>query len=93
LLGGVSAVGPFAGLRATVGGFGAVVETVCPAAGFAAKGKEVELVAVLILAVAADRLEVFVRHLGEGFRGGTAITFADGDWGHGRKNEWVEDGG
>ena len=36
----------------------AVVETKCPAAGFAAEGEEVELMAVFVLAVAADGVDV-----------------------------------
>jgi hypothetical protein len=48
-----------------VGGFGAMVKTVCSTARFATEGKEVELVAVFVLAVAADGFEVLVGHLGK----------------------------
>ena len=64
--------GPGAGLGAFVRGFGAVVEAVGSFAGFAAKGEEVELVAVGVLAVGAYGFDFFV-HGGEGLgvgRGG-----------------------
>ena len=54
-------------------GFGAVVEAECPFAGFAAEGEEVEDVAVGVLAVGADGVEVFVHGcegLGVGWGGG-----------------------
>jgi hypothetical protein len=57
-----------------VRGFGAVIEAVCPAAGLAAKGKEVELVAIFELAVAADGFEIAVGHLSEGLRFGVAAS-------------------
>ena len=45
--------------------FGAMVETVSAFARFAPEGEEVKLVAKSVLAVGADRLEVFV-HAREG---------------------------
>lgn len=56
---------PGAGVRAGVGGLGAVVEAVGSVAGLAAEGEEVELVAVGVLAVGADGFDFFV-HGGEG---------------------------
>lgn len=55
-----SCSGPFACAGAFVTGFGAVVEAECSFAGFAAEGEEVEDVAVGVLAVRADGVEVFV---------------------------------
>lgn len=49
-----------------MGCFGAVVETECAGAGFAAEREEVELPAVFKLAVPAYRLEIMVRQLAEG---------------------------
>lgn len=52
--------------------FGAVVETECAVAGFAPEGEEVKLVAVFVLAVAADGVEVgLVRGGGGGGGGGS----------------------
>lgn len=47
---------------AFVGGFSSVVETIRAATRLAAEGEKVELAAKLVLAVAADRLEVGVGH-------------------------------
>lgn len=47
-------------------GLGAVVETVGAEAGFAFEGQEVELVAVGVLTVCADKGCVFVVDTGEG---------------------------
>lgn len=55
---------PFAGSRTLVRGFAAVVEAEGVEAGFAAKGEEVELVAVGILAMGADEGWVFLVHFG-----------------------------
>lgn len=78
----VAPTGPFTGVRALVGGFGAVVEAEGASAGFAAKGEEVELSTVFKLAVAADRFEICVGHLGVGFPwckgGGSPFGYADG---------------
>ena len=63
--GGASFGRPRALVRTRVGVFGAVVEAVGVLAGFAAEGEEVELVAVFVVAVRADALEVAVDH-GEG---------------------------
>lgn len=52
--------GPFAGMRAFVGGFGAMVETVGAAAGLAAEGQKVELVAISVLAVGTDVFNVLL---------------------------------
>lgn len=57
---------PVAGAGAFVRSFGPVFEAVGAVAGLAAEGEEIELAAVLELAVAADRFEVFIGHLGEG---------------------------
>lgn len=54
-------------MGALVRGFGAVVEAEGVAAGFAAEGEEVELVAVGVFAVVAYGFDVFV-HGGEGWR-------------------------
>ena len=56
---------PFAGSRAFVSCFSAVVEAIGTFTGFAAEGEKIELVAVGVLAVSSDRFEVFV-HGGEG---------------------------
>ena len=56
---------PLASVHAFVRALGAVLEAVGPAAGLAAEGEEVELVAVAVLAVCADGFEVVV-HGGEG---------------------------
>ena len=56
---------PLAGARAFVSCFGTMVEAVRAFARFAPEGKEVKLVAICVLAVGADRLEVFV-HAREG---------------------------
>ena len=57
-----------------MGAFGAVVEAVGVFAGFAAEGEEVELVAVGVVAMGADGVEVFVGfvHDGEGLGFGWA---------------------
>jgi hypothetical protein len=60
-----SVFGPFAGVGALMGGFGAVLEAEGVVAGVAAEGEKVELVAVRELAVGADGLEVVVAHCGE----------------------------
>lgn len=60
--------GPFAGVRAFMRRFGAVVQTVGTAAGLAAKGQKVVLVAVSILATGADGFNVIVHGgVAEGF--------------------------
>jgi len=53
-------------MGAFVSCLGAMLETVGSPARLATKGKEVELVAVAVLAVGADGLKVFVWHHGEG---------------------------
>lgn len=57
---------PFPSVGAFVSCLGAVLQAVGSPARLATKGKEVELVAVAVLAVGADGLEVFVWHHGEG---------------------------
>jgi len=57
---------PFPSVGAFVSCLGAMLETVGSPARLATKGKEVELVAVAVLAVGADGLKVFVWHHGEG---------------------------
>ena len=59
-LGFASRGGPFARAGASVPAFGSVIETVCSFAGFAAEGEEIELIAVGVLAVRTDGVEVFV---------------------------------
>lgn len=56
---------PLAGARAFVSCFGAMVEAICTFARFASERKEVKLIAISVLAVGADRFEVFV-HAREG---------------------------
>ena len=60
-------------MGALVGRFGAVVEAEGVAAGVAAEGEEVELVAVGELAVNADGFEVVVVHFGEGLFGRSGV--------------------
>ena len=62
--------------------FGAVVEAEGVAAGVAAEGQEVELVAVRELAVSADGFEVVVLHLSEGLFGRRGVVGGVGS-GHG----------
>ena len=60
---------PLAGARAFVSCFGAMVEAVSAFARFAPEGKEVKLVAINVLAMGANCLEVFVHaREGLGFR-------------------------
>ena len=56
---------PFAGARAFVSCFGAVIEAVGAFAGFTAEGEEIKLVAIGVLTVGTDGFEVFV-HGGKG---------------------------
>lgn len=56
---------PFPSVGAFVSCLGAMLETVGSPARLAAEWKEIELVAVAVLAVGADGLKVFVWHHGE----------------------------
>ncbi len=57
---------PFPSVGAFMSCLGAMLETVGSPARLAAERKEIELVAVAVLAVGADGLKVFVWHHGEG---------------------------